>query len=78
MTFDEILERFANSYLTYYESRRPPMSLYDKMVSAAERASITVALRKTKGNQIKAAKVLGINRNTLKTKMEKYKIGVSK
>ena len=78
MTLEEVLKRFAHSYLAYYESRRPPMGLYDKMVSETERAAITVALEKTKGNQIKAAKILGINRNTLKSKMEKYKVGVSK
>ena len=50
----------------------------NKMVSETEKAAIEVSLEKTKGNQIKAAKILGINRNTLKSKMEKYKIGVSK
>ncbi|PIQ46432.1 MAG: hypothetical protein COW04_02190 [Deltaproteobacteria bacterium CG12_big_fil_rev_8_21_14_0_65_43_10] len=29
---------------------------------------------KTKGNQVKAAKLLGINRNSLRRRMEKYGI----
>ena len=78
MTFEEVLKRFAGSYLTYYESRRPPMGLYDKMVSEAEKAAIEVALERTKGNQLKTSKILGINRNTLRSKMEKYKIGMAK
>ena len=78
MTFEEVLTRFAHSYLTYYESRRAPMGLYEKMVSETEKAAIGAALEKTKGNQIKAAELLGINRNTLKAKMKKYKIGVAK
>ena len=54
------------------------MGLYDKMVSEAEKAAIEVALERTKGNQLKTSRILGINRNTLRSKMEKYKIGMTK
>jgi DNA-binding protein Fis len=39
-----------------------------------ERGLILRALQKTKGNQLKAALLLGINRITLRGKMERYHI----
>jgi nitrogen regulation protein NR(I) len=44
------------------------------MISALERGLILRALQKTKGNQLKAAALLGIHRSTLRGKMEKYNI----
>jgi DNA-binding protein Fis len=44
------------------------------MVSTVEKALILRALRKTEGNQVRAAQLLGINRSTLKGKMERYNI----
>lgn len=42
--------------------------------SIIEKSSIVKALKMTDGNQIQAAGLLGINRNTLRSKIEKYKI----
>jgi DNA-binding protein Fis len=44
------------------------------MVSNLERGLILRALQKTKGNQLKAAMLLGIHRSTLRGKMERYNI----
>lgn len=44
------------------------------IISSLERGLILRALQKTGGNQLKAASLLGINRSTLKGKMEKYNI----
>jgi two-component system, NtrC family, nitrogen regulation response regulator GlnG len=49
-------------------------NLYDTVLSEVEKALITIVLRETNGNQLKTAKVLGINRNTLRTKIKEYKI----
>jgi DNA-binding NtrC family response regulator len=48
--------------------------LYDTVLSEVEKALISIVLRETSGNQLKTAKVLGINRNTLRTKIKEYKI----
>jgi DNA-binding NtrC family response regulator len=42
------------------------------IISLVEKALITRVLREMKGNQIQAAKILGINRNTLRKRMEKF------
>jgi len=39
-----------------------------------ERPLLTVALAATRGNQLKAAKLLGINRNTLRKKLQELDI----
>ncbi len=44
------------------------------MISSLERGLIHRALQKTRGNQLKAAALLGINRSTLRGKMERYNI----
>ena len=47
----------------------PPTGLYDRVLHEIERPLITMTLNATKGNQIKAAAVLGLNRNTLRKKI---------
>ena len=44
------------------------------MISTIERGLILRGLQKTKGNQVQAAQLLGINRSTLRGKMERYHI----
>jgi DNA-binding protein Fis len=43
-------------------------------VSVIEKGLILRALQKTRGNQIQAALLLGMNRSTLRGKMERYHI----
>lgn len=49
-------------------------NLHTAVISEVEKALISIVLKETKGNQLKAAKTLGINRNTLRTKIKEYKI----
>jgi DNA-binding protein Fis len=44
-------------------------NLHPMLISAIERPLITKALQETKGNQIQAAELLGLNRNTLRKKI---------
>jgi len=48
--------------------------VYKTVVEAVEKPLIEKALERTFGNQLKAAKILGIHRNTLKTKIGKFGI----
>lgn len=48
--------------------------LYETVISEVEKALIDIVLFETGGNQLKAAKTLGINRNTLRSKIRQYKI----
>lgn len=50
--------------------------IYQVMLESLEKSLITSTLKITFGNQIKAARLLGINRNTLRSKIKKLSISV--
>jgi two-component system nitrogen regulation response regulator GlnG len=52
--------------------------LYHNAIETTEKPLIEKTLEETSGNQLKAAKVLGINRNTLRSKIRKLGIEVNK
>jgi two-component system nitrogen regulation response regulator GlnG len=47
----------------------PPPGLYHRVLREIEYPLISAALAATRGNQIKAAELLGLNRNTLRKKV---------
>lgn len=49
--------------------------LYSTVISEVEKALIELVLAETEGNQVKSAKVLGITRTTLRTKIKNYGLG---
>jgi two-component system nitrogen regulation response regulator GlnG len=51
-----------------------PNDLYDMIIERVERPLIELTLERTRGNQLKAAALLGINRNTLHKKITHLKI----
>ena len=53
----------------------PPHGIYDMVIANVERTLIASVMARTNGNQTQAADMLGMNRNTLRTKLAKYGIG---
>ena len=49
-------------------------ALYKTIIEAIEKPLIENTLERTFGNQLKAAKILGINRNTMRSKIKKLGI----
>jgi two-component system nitrogen regulation response regulator GlnG len=56
----------------------PPAGLYDRLLREIEKPLIERMLAATGGNQIKAAEILGLNRNTLRKKIRSLNIEVRK
>lgn len=49
-----------------------PQAIYDMVMMRVEKPMLEVVLDKTQGNQTRAAELLGINRNTLRKKLQDH------
>jgi DNA-binding protein Fis len=49
--------------------------VFERMTTWLEKAVIRMAMEKSSNNQVLAAKTLGISRNTLRDRLERYKLG---
>ena len=63
-------------YFSAHKDGLPAAGLYDRILCEVERPLIIRTLAATNGNQIKAARVLGLNRNTLRKKIRVLDIQV--
>ncbi|WP_051937760.1 helix-turn-helix domain-containing protein [Ferriphaselus sp. R-1] len=64
----------VNEYFSDLEGEHPSSSIYDMVVRCVEKPLIETVLHHAGGNQTRAAELLGINRNTLRKKMQDLKI----
>jgi two-component system nitrogen regulation response regulator GlnG len=70
------MECHLRAYFSAHEDDLPTTGLYERVLREVERPLLTLTLRATRGNQIKAADLLGLNRNTLRKKLRKHDIPV--
>ena len=70
------VEHHLRSYFAAHEDGLPASGLYDRILREIERPLIELSLSATRGNQIRAAKLLGLNRNTLRKKIRDLDIQV--
>ncbi|ORE90306.1 nitrogen assimilation regulatory protein ntrC [Stappia sp. 22II-S9-Z10] len=68
-TLQESVERHLNDYFAEFGASLPPPGLYHRIMRDVEYPLVSAALAATRGNQIKAAELLGVNRNTLRKKI---------
>ena len=68
-------EAVQHSVETYFKDLQGERAhaVYSMVIEAVEKTLIEEILKRAKGNQSEAAEMLGINRNTLRTKMKKFK-----
>ncbi len=72
----ETVGRLLENYFLTHDGALPPEGLYDRILREIERPLILRTLAATGGNQIRAAEVLGLNRNTLRKKIRELEIEV--
>jgi two-component system nitrogen regulation response regulator GlnG len=74
-TLPELISRRVTEML---EADGEPRDLYQKIVTEMEKPLIELALKRARGNQVHAARILGLNRNTLRKKLIEHGITISK
>ena len=67
------IERSLDEYFRKLDGE-PPHGVYDMVIAHVERALLSSMLERANGNQTQAADMLGMNRNTLRAKLNKYRL----
>ena len=70
------VERHIRQFLAASRDGMPMRDIYDQVIAEVERPLIQMTLSATRGNQIKAASMLGLNRNTLRKKIRDLDIPI--
>ena len=70
------VERHIRHFLAAWRDGTGPSDIYEQVLAEIERPLIRMTLAATRGNQIKAAAMLGLNRNTLRKKIRDLEISV--
>jgi len=71
--FGQHVTRMLEDYFRDLDGH-PPVDLYQFVLTQVERPLLEAVLRHTRGNQSKAATLLGLNRGTLRKKLKQYDI----
>lgn len=71
-----LIEKYLTKHFADLNGRLPQPGLYDRVLRDVERPLISMCLGATRGNQLKAAEILGVNRNTLRAKIRSLDIPV--
>jgi len=75
-SLDSLQERVLELDEEIFSQKRG--TVYKTVLEIIEKPLFEQALARTEGNQLKAARILGINRNTIRSKIKKLKIDVNK
>jgi two-component system nitrogen regulation response regulator GlnG len=75
-SLSDAIERHLRTYFSAHRDGLPAPGLYGRVLHELERPLISLALEATRGNQLRAAEMLGLNRNTLRKKIRELDIDV--
>lgn len=74
---DTLADCVVNAMQQYFDdlNGEQPQNLHSFFITEVEKPFLKVVLEQVNGNQSRAAEILGINRNTLRKKIQTYKLG---
>ena len=70
----QYVRQAVNNYFTDLDGEEPSCAVYDMVINCVEKPLIETVLHHARGNQTRAAELLGLNRNTLRKKIITHKI----
>ena len=70
---DEV-RKAMNRYFNQLDQKNTPINVYNLVLKEVAPPLLNSVMKFCNNNQSKAARILGINRTTLRTKLKKYKI----
>lgn len=76
ITISQVVEQNMQRYFASFGPDLPPPGLYHRVLAEFEYPLILACLTATRGNQIKAAEILGLNRNTLRKKIRELGVNI--
>jgi two-component system, NtrC family, nitrogen regulation response regulator GlnG len=76
VTIAQAVEHNMQRYFASFGEKLPPPGLYHRVLAELEYPLILTCLTATRGNQIRAAELLGLNRNTLRKKIRELGVNV--
>ena len=76
ISIGQAVEHYLQRYFLGFGDDLPPAGLYDRILAEVEYPLVLAAMTATRGNQIRAAELLGLNRNTLRKKIRELGVNV--
>ncbi len=76
LSIGQAVEHYLQRYFSAFGGDLPPAGLYQRVLTEVEFPLVLAAMTATRGNQIKAADLLGLNRNTLRKKIRELGVNV--
>jgi two-component system nitrogen regulation response regulator GlnG len=76
LTIGQAVEHYLQRYFTSFGEELPPSGLYQRILAEVEYPLVLASMTATRGNQIRAAELLGLNRNTLRKKIRELGVNV--
>jgi two-component system nitrogen regulation response regulator GlnG len=77
-SLSEIVSDHLTGYFASQPGGAPPDGLFDRVMAEVERPLIKLTLAATRGNQLRAARMLGLNRNTLRKRIHDLDIALER
>ena len=76
LSIGQAVEHYLQRYFASFGGELPPAGLYQRVLAEVEFPLVLASMTATRGNQIKAAELLGLNRNTLRKKIRELGVNV--
>ena len=76
LTIGQAMEHYLQRYFASFGDDLPPAGLYQRILEEVEYPLVLASMTATRGNQIRAAELLGLNRNTLRKKIRELGVNV--